>query len=171
MRYLNYFSIKILAKCCYGHGDKKNNTTCRKVFHSDPNLLWRIALLKQTNKQKPKQIGWYVGETVSYWAWSFWIQGKICSDCTGSQVALKQAKRQAVLWVSYNLITSQEQWEQGNNEPKLGCTVSRTDIILALLVSILLIGTVTGERFKRVLKIARLGCGSVCISAVVVMLV
>ena len=49
--------------------------------------------------------------------------------------------------------------------------VSRSDIILALLVSTLLIGTVTGEGFKRVLKIARLGCGSMCISAVAVMLV
>jgi len=53
----------------------------------------------------------------------------------------------------------------------LGCIVSRSDIILALLVSILLIGTVTGERFKRVLKIAHLGCGSTCISAAVVMLI
>lgn len=50
-------------------------------------------------------------------------------------------------------------------------SVSRSDIILALLVSILLIVTVTGEGFKRVLKIAHLGCGSMCISAVVVMLV
>jgi len=49
--------------------------------------------------------------------------------------------------------------------------VSRSDIMLALLVSILLIGTVTGEGFKRVLKIAHLGCGSICISSVVVMLV
>lgn len=49
--------------------------------------------------------------------------------------------------------------------------VSRSDIILALLASTLLIGTVTGEGFKRLLKIARLGCGSMCISAVVVMLV
>ena len=43
--------------------------------------------------------------------------------------------------------------------------------MLALLVSIILIGTVTGEGFKRVLKIAHLGCGSICISSVVVMLV
>lgn len=53
----------------------------------------------------------------------------------------------------------------------MGCIVSRSDIILALLVSILLIGTVTGERFKRVLKIAHLCCGSTCISAAVVMLI
>lgn len=50
-------------------------------------------------------------------------------------------------------------------------SVSRSDIILVLLVSILLIGTVTGEGFKRVLRIARLGCGSTCVSAAGVMLV
>lgn len=53
----------------------------------------------------------------------------------------------------------------------LAPSVSRSDIILALLLSILLIGTVTGEGFKRVLKIAHLGCGSMCISAGVVMLI
>lgn len=44
----------------------------------------------------------------------------------------------------------------------LAPSLSRSDIILALSVSILLIGTGTGEGFKRVLKIAHLGCLAPC---------
>lgn len=44
----------------------------------------------------------------------------------------------------------------------LAPSVSRNDIILALLISILLIGSGTGEGFKRVLKIAHLGCLAPC---------